>query len=91
MIAAYLLTSALAFSHAIYMVEKPNRVKRIVGGDDAAIPPIDDPTVYIYKKDHDARVVGKRESPDSYYAFRGIRYAEPPVGPLRFQVFLFIY
>ncbi|XP_067013946.2 pyrethroid hydrolase Ces2a [Anabrus simplex] len=60
-----------------------SRQKRIVGGKEAAIPPEDDPVVFVYNNDQDARVYGKREK--NYYAFLGIRFAEPPVGRLRFQ------
>ena len=62
------------------------RVKRIVGGRPAAIPPEDDPIVFVHLNDHDAKVYGTRDGPDGYYNFRGIRYAEPPVGRFRFQV-----
>jgi hypothetical protein len=62
------------------------RVKRIVGGRPAAVPPEDDPVVFVHLNDHDAKVYGTRDRPDGYYNFRGIRYAEPPVGRFRFQV-----
>lgn len=62
------------------------RVRRIVGGRAAAPPPQDDPVVFVYKEDHDARVYGTRERPGGFYVYRGIRYAEPPVGLYRFQV-----
>lgn len=62
------------------------RVKRIVGGRPAAIPPEDDPVVFVHLNDHDAKVYGTRDGPDGYYNFHGIRYAEPPVGRFRFQV-----
>lgn len=62
------------------------RVKRIVGGRPAAVPPEDDPVVFVHLNDHDAKVYGTRDGPDGYYNFYGIRYAEPPVGRFRFQV-----
>lgn len=62
------------------------RVRRIVGGRAAAPPPEDDPVVFVYKDDHDARVLGTRERPAGFYTYRGLRYAEPPVGLYRFQV-----
>jgi hypothetical protein len=62
------------------------RFKRIVGGRQAAVPPEDDPVVFVYLNDHGAKVYGTRDRPDGYYNFRGIRYAEPPVGRFRFQV-----
>jgi hypothetical protein len=62
------------------------RVKRIVGGRPAAVPSEDDPIVFVYLNDHGAKVYGTKDIPDGYYNFRGIRYAEPPVGRFRFQV-----
>lgn len=62
------------------------RVKRIVGGRPAAVPPEDDPVVFVHLNDRDAKVYGTRDRRDGYYNFRGIRYAEPPVGRFRFQV-----
>ncbi|PSN44361.1 hypothetical protein C0J52_19622 [Blattella germanica] len=62
------------------------RVKRIVGGRPAAVPPEDDPVVFVYLNDHDARIHGSRDRPGGYYNFRGLRYAEPPVGRFRFQL-----
>nr|AHJ81352.1 carboxylesterase [Locusta migratoria] len=59
------------------------RRKRIVGGDPAPQPPEDDPAVVIYRGDEQATLRGVREGP--YYAFRGIRFAEPPVGRFRLQ------
>ena len=53
----------------------------------AALPPLDDPIVYVFKEDHFAKVYGSRQGlyPHSYYTFAGLRYAEPPVGKYRFQ------
>lgn len=74
---------------AVVLLAEPaagnHRVRRIVGGRAAAPPPTDDPVVFVYKKDHDARVFGTRERPGGFYVYRGIRYAEPPVGLYRFQ------
>ncbi|XP_001605713.1 liver carboxylesterase 1 [Nasonia vitripennis] len=61
------------------------RVKRIVGGAAAPAPPVDDPIVFVRKEDREARVYGTRDPKIGYYLFRGIRYAEPPVGNRRFQ------
>ncbi|KAL2742065.1 liver carboxylesterase 2-like [Vespula maculifrons] len=61
------------------------RQKRIVGGDAAAQPPIDDPVVFVNKNGRDARILGIRDQNSGYYSFRGIRYAEPPIGLHRFQ------
>ena len=63
-----------------------NRVKRIVGGRAVDPPPVDDPVVFIRQDDKEAVVYGSRDSVLGYYLFRGIRYAEPPVGNKRFQV-----
>lgn len=62
------------------------RVRRVVGGEVAPVPQEDDPVVFVYKDEHDARVYGKREEPGGYYSFKGIRFAEAPVGRFRFQV-----
>ncbi|XP_035719505.1 esterase E4-like [Vespa mandarinia] len=61
------------------------RQKRIIGGSAAAEPPIDDPVVFVNKNGRDARILGIREQNSGYYSFRGIRYAEPPIGLHRFQ------
>lgn len=60
------------------------RVKRIVGGSPAELPPEDDPLVYLSFAGKSASVRGIREYP--HYVFRGIRYAHPPTGRDRFQV-----
>lgn len=70
----------------VFAVAGHVRVRRIVGGRAAAAPPEDDPVVFVYKEDHDARVYGTRERPGGFYTYRGIRYAEPPTGLYRFQV-----
>lgn len=64
--------------------ERGPRVKRIVGGVPADVPPEDDPTVYTNFGGRSALVRGVREFP--HYAFRGIRYAHPPTGKDRFLV-----
>lgn len=60
------------------------RVKRIVGGSPAEIPPEDDPVVFMHFSGKSASVRGVREFP--HYVFRGIRYAHAPIGRDRFQV-----
>lgn len=60
------------------------RVRRIVGGNPADAPPEDDPVIYVRFSGHSAKVTGVRDFP--HYVFRGIRYAEAPVGRNRFQV-----
>lgn len=106
-----------------------DRVKRIVGGEQAAIPKLipnlvqtagstkgssssgnaqstgsvragssnkaavttpatdfySQDSVYIYEEDRDAKIFGVREK-DGYISFKGIRYAQPPLGRNRFQV-----
>ncbi|XP_066581080.1 esterase E4-like [Prorops nasuta] len=61
------------------------RQKRIVGGTAAAAPPEDDPIVFVNKFDRTARVYGARDPDKKFYAFRGIRFGEPPLGIKRFQ------
>ncbi|KAL3288103.1 hypothetical protein HHI36_002553 [Cryptolaemus montrouzieri] len=58
------------------------RVRRIVGGQPANIPPPDDPVVYTRFNGKTAVVRGVLDFP--HYVFRGIRYAQAPVGNLRF-------
>ena len=81
-----LLKALLLIAVICQTVISTHRVKRIVGGHPAAVPPEDDPVVFVYLSDHDARVFGSRDRPGGYYNFRGIRYAEPPVERFRFQV-----
>ncbi|KAK5647280.1 hypothetical protein RI129_002172 [Pyrocoelia pectoralis] len=59
-----------------------SRVRRIVGGSPADVPPLDDPVVYLRFGGRSARVHGVREFP--HYVFKGIRYAHPPTGKERF-------
>ncbi|CAG9813114.1 unnamed protein product [Phaedon cochleariae] len=72
----------LCFISPIFMDERGDRVKRIVGGNPADPPPEDDPTVYTNFAGKAARVQGVREFP--HYVFRGIKYALPPIGKNRF-------
>lgn len=60
------------------------RVRRIVGGSPADLPPEDEPVIYVRFAGHAAKVTGVRDFP--HYVFRGIRYAEAPTGRNRFQV-----
>lgn len=64
------------------------RVKRIVGGLPAELPPEDDPVVFLHFGGKSASIRGAREFP--HYVFRGIRFAHAPTGRDRFQVFTFI-
>ena len=65
------------------------RRRRIVGGKVSAAPSEKDPTIYIYEEDDDAQIYGVRDPKKGFFAFRGIRYGEPPVGQSRFQVRIF--
>lgn len=60
------------------------RVKRIVGGAPAELPPTDDPVVYLRFAGRSAKVRGVHDYP--HYVFRGIRYAHPTKGKDRFLV-----
>lgn len=75
-----------------------SRHKRIVGGYPALVPdangfaasqPVrknnNDKVVFVEDDYRTATVTGHDE-PDGYVAYKGIRYAEPPVGKFRFQV-----
>ncbi|XP_055611398.1 pyrethroid hydrolase Ces2a [Uranotaenia lowii] len=61
------------------------RSEAIVGGNQAAPPPVDDPVVFVRFVGKSARVEGTRNRQTGLYAFRGIRYADAPVGEFRFQ------
>lgn len=81
----------LGFSSALLLIfalghceNHGSRVRRIVGGEPANIPPADDPVVYTRFNGKTAAVRGMLDFP--HYVFRGIRYAKPPVGNLRFVV-----
>lgn len=75
-----------------------SRHRRIVGGYPALVPdangfaasqPVrknnNDNVVFVQDDYRTATVTGHDE-PDGYVAYKGIRYAEPPVGKFRFQV-----
>lgn len=56
----------------------------IVGGGKAALPPYDDPVVFVRNCDKFSRVEGHFNPSSRLYTFRGIRYAEPPTKENRF-------
>jgi hypothetical protein len=73
-----------------------SRQKRIVGGYPALVPESNgfniskppqkmDSTIQMQDDYRSATIIGVEE-PEGYYAYKGIRYAEPPTGRLRFQV-----
>lgn len=56
----------------------------IVGGRFAAIPPYDDPVVFVNHVGKFSRVEGYHNPSTGLYTFRGIKYADPPVRENRF-------
>lgn len=62
----------------------PDATEGIVGGQEAVAPPPDDPVVFVNRRGKSARILGIRD--EKRYNFKGLRYAQPPVGELRFQV-----
>lgn len=83
----YILFYAILISSISLAMNKGlinKRVKRIVGGKAAELPPEDDPVVYLHFAGKSASVRGVREFP--HYVFRGIRFAHSPTGRDRFQV-----
>lgn len=56
----------------------------IVGGKNAAVPPFDDPVVFVNHIGRFSRVEGFHNPTTGLYAFRGIKYADPPIRENRF-------
>lgn len=56
----------------------------IVGGRKSAVPPPDDPVVFVNYAGRFARVEGYRDQTTNLYTFRGLKYADPPVKENRF-------
>jgi hypothetical protein len=93
-----LFGTGLAFAVLLTFCDALSRQKRIVGGYPSLIPEADgfnvsqpspsksDNTVVHVEDDYRTATVTGVLEPEGYYAYKGIRYAEPPVGRLRFQV-----
>lgn len=56
----------------------------IVGGRHAAVPPYDDPVVFVNHVGRFSRVEGFHDPITGLYTFRGIKYADPPIRENRF-------
>lgn len=65
--------------NSVSTTKRPTRPTPVYGGDDNG------PIVFLRRGRREAKVRGRKEAED-VYAFKGIRYAEAPVGPYRFQV-----
>lgn len=61
-----------------------SRVNAILGGRFAAIPPYDDPVVFVNHVGRFSRVEGYQNPSTGFYTFRGIKYADAPVRENRF-------
>lgn len=61
-----------------------NSIFAIVGGRFAAVPPYNDPVVFVNHVGRFSRVEGYHNSFSGLYTFRGIKYADPPVRENRF-------
>ncbi|KAF9790244.1 hypothetical protein SFRURICE_010904 [Spodoptera frugiperda] len=57
----------------------------VVGGAPASPPEPDAAVVFTQRHGFSARIEGIKDDKLGYYSFFGIRYAEPPLGPQRFQ------
>ncbi|XP_075976005.1 acylcarnitine hydrolase [Anticarsia gemmatalis] len=57
----------------------------VVGGAPASPPEPDAAVIFTQLHGYSARIEGVKDDKLGYYSFFGIRYAEPPLGPLRFQ------
>ncbi|CAH0399091.1 unnamed protein product [Chilo suppressalis] len=75
--------SLAVFVGVCFLVARP--VIAVVGGAPAAAPEPDAAVVFTQLHGRSARIEGIKDNRLGYYSFYGIRYAEPPVGPRRFQ------
>ncbi|XP_047531507.1 carboxylesterase 5A [Vanessa atalanta] len=57
----------------------------VMGGAPAAAPEPDAAVVFTQRHGYSGRLEGIKDDTRGYYIFAGIRYAEPPLGPRRFQ------
>lgn len=71
-------------SLVIFIVILIPSINCIVGGREAALPPYNDPVVFVQNCDKFSRVEGHFNPSTRLYTFRGIRYAEAPVKQNRF-------
>lgn len=94
---AMLFRAGLALGVLLTFCDALSRQKRIVGGYPSLVPEADgfnasqpsrksENNVVLVQDDYRSATITGVEEPEGYYAYKGIRYAEPPVGRLRFQV-----
>ncbi|XP_028161955.1 liver carboxylesterase 2-like [Ostrinia furnacalis] len=69
----------------VFVVVVPRPLEAVVGGQPAAPPEPDAAVVFTQRHGRSARIEGIKNNDLGYYSFFGIRYAEPPLGPRRFQ------
>lgn len=69
---------------SLFTILNFSKVDAIFGGRPAKVPPYDDPVVFINHVGRYSRVEGYFNPSTALYTFRGIRYAEPPIGENRF-------
>lgn len=91
-----LFRTGLALGVLLTFCDALSRQKRIVGGYPSLVPESDgfnvsqpsrksENNVVIVQDDYRSATITGVEEPEGYHAYKGIRYAEPPVGRLRFQ------
>lgn len=75
---------AWKFVLAVTAFSQFSSVHAILGGRFAAIPPYNDPVVFVNHVGRFSRIEGYQNPSTGFYTFRGIRYADPPVRENRF-------